>query len=337
MANIEVTDELKEFFIEAFEMLEESENIFLQVGKGKDFKTIYSAVFRTFHSLKGAGGMFELMELQHHMHQLENILTECQPRNAFTQGEVTFFLKGIDAAKKIINGEHVKFDYTVTEENAAPKAAPAPAPAPVAKEEVRAPSHAPATAPIKITKPSAKPLEFQGEVVVVDDEEEIGFIIERFLQGTNFKVRRFTDPVAAIESIKEKHPDAVFTDMNMPVKSGMDVLKATKAANPDIPVVIVSAYLEKDVLIECIQSGAYCAIEKPFDETSILSTAMTAVRESRLTRLFQRSINLILYQFADLDDFLKSQGKGDISHSIKNELQLLIDNQKEYRKIKNRK
>jgi chemotaxis protein histidine kinase CheA len=237
VANIEVTDELKEFFIEAFEMLEESENIFLQVGKGKDFKTIYSAVFRTFHSLKGAAGMFELAELQHHMHQLENILTECQPRNVFTQGEVTFFLKGIDAAKKIINGEHVKFDYAVTEENAAPKAAPAPAAAPTSAPavEVKAPSHAPSTAPITMTKTASRPLEYQGEIVVVDDEEEIGYIIERFLQGTNFRVRRFTDPVAAIESIKEKHPDAVFTDMNMPVKSGMDVLRATKATNPDIP------------------------------------------------------------------------------------------------------
>lgn len=328
----DVSDELKEFFVEAFEMLEESETSFLQVGKGPDFKTIYSAVFRTFHSLKGAAGMFELLDLQKHMHQLENILSECQPRNVFTQGEVSFFLRGIDAAKKIISGEKVTFDYKVTSEEPSVQAK-APSPEVPAPQTVVKPIESPKIVEQQKPKPQI-PKKFVGEAMIIDDEPEILEILEHFLNVANFSVRKFTDPTKALVSLKEKSPDIVFTDMMMPQITGLEVLKKVKELYPDVPVIIVSAYLDKDLLIECIQNGAYSAIEKPFKDSFLISTALTAVRELSISKLLQKSLNLLLYQFADLDDFLIKQGKSDVSKSIRTELQSLIDTQKEFRKLK---
>lgn len=330
--NDALSEELKEFFVEAFEMLEESETSFLQFGKGPDFKAIYSAVFRTFHSLKGAAGMFELQDLQHHMHQLENILTECQPRNTFTQNEVSFFLKGIDAAKKIISGEKISFSYEVTQDSATQKNSPSPA---VIQSNS---STSVASAPKKDDSPaSPKPQIIKashGEIVIIDDEEGIIEILELILGMAGFKVRKFINPIEGIASIKQKAPDLVFTDMMMPQVSGFEVLKATKAAHPDLPVIFISGHMDKAMLVDLIQKGAYSAIEKPFKDSQLISIALTAIREVKLKKIIQRSLNLLLYQFADLDDFLIQQGKKDVSSSIKNELQTLIEAQKEYRNTK---
>lgn len=310
--------ELEEFSVEAIEMLEAAETDLLDLDKNRDFQSVYASVFRVFHSLKGAAGMFELNELQHHMHLLENILSSCQERKIFSPSEVTFFLNGVDAARKILSGVKVEFDYNPGTETPLPLSIPE---TPVQKEVQ--------TVPVQKIKNATI-----GMVYVIDDELEILEILQGILASAEIEVKTFLNPKDALIAIKQSPPEAVISDMKMAELSGIEVLKAIKLINPDIPVIFVSGHLNKKILLESMENGAYAAIEKPFKENSIISTCLNAIKISQLTRLFNRSIDLIFYQFSDLEDFLISQEKKDIAQTLRKELQLIVDQRKQFRQIK---
>ena len=103
-------DGLKEnFIIEAVELLDEAEEALLNIDNGADFKSSYNSVFRAFHSLKGASGMFGITSLQEHLHKLETLLTEI--KEEFPEGATDYFLKGIDACRSFFETDTLNFDY----------------------------------------------------------------------------------------------------------------------------------------------------------------------------------------------------------------------------------
>ena len=105
--------ELDEFKNEAYELLDVAEKSLMGLDQGKDFKDCYNAIFRSLHNLKGGSGMMEMLELQQHTHELETIFTQFQDKGQIPYEYLSFFLKGVDAARLILAGEHVQFDYSV--------------------------------------------------------------------------------------------------------------------------------------------------------------------------------------------------------------------------------
>lgn len=108
--------DMEEFKAEALELLEVAEKSLLALDQGGDFRPAFDAAFRGFHNLKGAAGMMELTRLQAHTHELENILMRFKDSTQLPQAYVSLFLRGIDAARVILNGEDVAFDYTLPED-----------------------------------------------------------------------------------------------------------------------------------------------------------------------------------------------------------------------------
>ena len=74
----------------------------------------------------------------------------------------------------------------------------------------------------------------------------------------------------------------VVTDLNMPELNGMEVLRAVKARNPDLPVVIVTAFGTIETAVQAIKQGAYDYITKPFDPDDIEITVKNALAHQRL-------------------------------------------------------
>jgi chemotaxis protein histidine kinase CheA len=102
---------LDEFRLEATELLDEAEDSMLLAEKQTDLKTNYDKVFRSFHSLKGSAGMFGLDELQRHMHLIEDHLQKHKSDLSLFASHCDFYIKAIDAARKLLTGEMVKFNY----------------------------------------------------------------------------------------------------------------------------------------------------------------------------------------------------------------------------------
>lgn len=109
-------EEIEEFKVEALELLESAEKSLLALDEGAEFTSSFDTIFRGFHNLKGAAGMMELNELQAHTHELESILMKNKSADSLPKNHISFFLRGIDAAKNILDGEVVNFNYEIPSE-----------------------------------------------------------------------------------------------------------------------------------------------------------------------------------------------------------------------------
>ncbi|MFP5457362.1 MAG: chemotaxis protein CheW [Bacteriovoracia bacterium] len=109
-----MSEEIEEFKIEIFELLDRAEKALLafdQLSDGESAPALYDEVFRSYHNIKGAAGMMDWQELQHHVHQLENILMQSKATQSIPKHLIGWFLKGNDATRSIMDAQPYTFDY----------------------------------------------------------------------------------------------------------------------------------------------------------------------------------------------------------------------------------
>lgn len=109
-------EEIEEFKVEAQELMDMAEKSLLSLDQGGDFKTCFDSVFRGFHNLKGGAGMMEFLDLQAHTHELETIFMGFKEKTSIPKEFINLFLRGIDAARSILDGEKVDFDFSIKNE-----------------------------------------------------------------------------------------------------------------------------------------------------------------------------------------------------------------------------
>lgn len=303
--------EIREFIGEANDLLDVSERSLIAIDQGADFKSQYDEIFRAFHSIKGAAGMMEMHALQSHMHNLENILTKAQEKSVLSKEQIDFFLRGVDAAREVLSGQEISFDYNIAEQASA------------VHEEV-----------VAETETRVKRLdkaEVIGKVFLVDDEPDLVSILSDILDDAGFETRSTSDPLKAAEMIAAYDPDVVLSDVKMPKMTGLELLAIIHGQNPDLPVVFVSGYVEKSMLIEALSKGIYGVVEKPFDDKKVVEVCITAAKRYQLIKLLNRSLNLLLYQFSDLDEYLAAQGKDEVRKILRKDLDSVLEQRRELR------
>src|SRR5512140_3498932 len=106
-------------------------------------------------------------------------------------------------------------------------------------------------------------------VLVVDDEAVIRDGLLRILDGERFAVETCRSGHAAIELMQHKEFGLIITDLKMPGLNGIEVLKAVKALQPDIPVIMITGYATVDTAVEAMKNGAVDFIAKPFTPDQI--------------------------------------------------------------------
>ena len=106
-------EEFEEFRAEAFELLDTVEKSLMAIDSGSPFKVAFDSSFRSFHNLKGASGIVEMLELQEHTHELENVLMQFETADNIPKSYVNLFLRGIDAARSLLCNETIDFKVSV--------------------------------------------------------------------------------------------------------------------------------------------------------------------------------------------------------------------------------
>jgi PAS domain S-box-containing protein len=106
-----------------------------------------------------------------------------------------------------------------------------------------------------------------GEVLYLDDDEALVYLVSRALERRGMKVAAFTDQEEAIFAVKQNPGRfaAVITDYNMPRLSGVDVVKAVKALRNDLPAAIASGYVDDRLLELADEVGADQVLFKASD------------------------------------------------------------------------
>jgi DNA-binding NtrC family response regulator len=103
------------------------------------------------------------------------------------------------------------------------------------------------------------------KVLILDDEQDILNVIERFLNRRNLvDVLTCTNPIDAIELIKNGDFKMLLTDIMMPEMNGVDVLKEVVKLRPEVKVIMMTAYSTIDKILECDKIGAVDYVTKPF-------------------------------------------------------------------------
>lgn len=110
------------------------------------------------------------------------------------------------------------------------------------------------------------------KALLAEDDELHREIIAELMQNAGMNVDVAGDGAKTIEMIQENDYDVVISDLVMPNKNGIDVLRAAKSKNEDILVVIVTGFGSMETLVEAIREGAYDYLTKPFklDELRLL-------------------------------------------------------------------
>jgi len=106
-------------------------------------------------------------------------------------------------------------------------------------------------------------------ILVIDDESVIRDGLQRILQGDRFEVETCKSGHIALQRLQEKDFGLIITDLKMPGMNGIEVLKAVKALQPDIPVIMITGYATVDTAVEAMKNGAIDYIAKPFTPDQI--------------------------------------------------------------------
>ncbi|HPX41283.1 MAG TPA: response regulator, partial [Candidatus Hydrogenedentes bacterium] len=106
--------------------------------------------------------------------------------------------------------------------------------------------------------------ETKARMLVVDDEPGIRQVLETAFTDRGLAVTTASNGDKAIELLTEQQFDVVITDLKMPGRDGMAVLRAAKEAAIDAGIIVITAYGTLETAVEAMRLGAFDYIAKPF-------------------------------------------------------------------------
>ena len=116
-----------------------------------------------------------------------------------------------------------------------------------------------------------------GRILIVEDRDSLRRMLELALGQEGYEVATAADGRAGMRLLAERPFDFVLTDLKLPDVSGIEVLEASRAAQPRVPVVVLTGYGTVGAAVEAMKLGAYDFLEKPLEIDD-------------LTRLIERAI-----------------------------------------------
>ena len=137
------------------------------------------------------------------------------------------------------------------------------------------------------------------EILVIDDNPDIRFLICNILKEQNFAVRSAANYDQAVIEINKRLPDLAIIDIKLDKidKDGIDLLKLVTAKNKITPVIMISGHATVQIAVEAIRLGAYEFIEKPFSKEKILNYVNRALESLKLKKEKDIYENKLFYSF----------------------------------------
>ena len=312
---------LDEFKIEAEELLEGSEEALLRIEKAEDgeLEQEFDEVFRNFHSLKGASGMFGVEDLQRHMHLLEDQFGKLRGENETLKSHLDYFLRGVDAAKDILNGESTDFDYTLGESTDFEYTLGG------GQQAASAPTESASVVPVAVKSSTENYLKLipEREVILVTGNNLL--VSHFYTQFSKENVLLFETVKAAVEEKSFRKRAALLIDAEVFLNIDSQSLRIL---NQTIEVLIVYNE-ESSVLFEKIMNEIkFPSISMSASSYSLAMAFVNAKKTTKIKRLLKKSLGLVNFQYSDIDEYLKSQNKDKVREVLKQEVQDLVANSK---------
>ena len=146
---------------------------------------------------------------------------------------------------------------------------------------------------------------YKGKIVVVDDEKIVTSAFNTLLKVEGFSdVHFFNNPKEAIEFLQKNQPDLVISDFLMPEMNGLEFLREAKKLYPEISMILLTAYADKENAIKTINEiGVYKYIEKPWDNDDLIMNIKNGIERSHLLADLREKISELEKAKAELKQY----------------------------------
>lgn len=121
-------------------------------------------------------------------------------------------------------------------------------------------------------------------LLIVDDEPGIRRTLKDLMSMQGYEVEDAENGTVALEKLESGHFDLVLSDIQMPKMDGMELLKASKESNPDLPFIMLTAHASIERAVEAIKIGAYDFVPKPPNLQHLLVTVSNALATKKLRK-----------------------------------------------------
>src|SRR5450755_4445604 len=121
-----------------------------------------------------------------------------------------------------------------------------------------------------------------GRILVADDEEGVRTFLAESLERAGHDVTQVADGAAAIRAAREEPFDVVLTDLHMPGTDGMAVVRTVRTEQPDVEVIVLTAFGDVATAVEAMKLGAYDYLQKPVSSPTAIRELVAGAIERRV-------------------------------------------------------
>ena len=150
------------------------------------------------------------------------------------------------------------------------------------------------------------------KVWIVDDDRSIRWVLEKALTREGLPYRSFENARDVQDALDDETPSVLVSDVRMPGESGLSLLKKIKAAHPQVPVIVMTAFSDLDTAVQAFQGGAFEYLPKPFDVEQALALIRRAVAVAEPTPVAEVSASgerEMLGKAAAMQDVFRAIGR----------------------------
>lgn len=119
-------------------------------------------------------------------------------------------------------------------------------------------------------------------VLIIEDKGSMGSMLDQTITAEGYSTILTKDGTDGIRIINEEKVDLVITDLKLPGKDGLEVLRAVKEKNPLIPVILMTAFGSIETAVAAMKEGAYEFLTKPFDTDHLLVLIKRALENQKI-------------------------------------------------------
>jgi two-component system response regulator GlrR len=130
-------------------------------------------------------------------------------------------------------------------------------------------------------------------ILLVDDDANILKVIKMRLEAQRYLVTATGEPESAAKTAARNLYDLALLDLKLAGKNGIDLMETLHEINPEMPIIILTAYGTIETAVEAMKRGAAGYVTKPFEYPDLLLQIQSSVEKSRLTREIKRLRELV--------------------------------------------
>ncbi|HXS82804.1 MAG TPA: sigma-54 dependent transcriptional regulator [Methylomirabilota bacterium] len=139
-------------------------------------------------------------------------------------------------------------------------------------------------------------------ILVVEDQDSIRHFVVKALEDEGHAVTGVGSVREARVAVERDMPDLAFLDLKLPDGNGLELLREIKRVQPEVAVILMTAFGELDTAVEAMSAGAFWFMKKPFEQEELLALTSRALESQKMWLELRRLRN---QAFSD-DEFLHS-------------------------------